>query len=365
MSYAVVDFSALASNLRVLKSRVRGRKIMAAVKANAYGHGLVPTALRLQRLGIDYLAVAFASEGVRLRTSGIRTPILILSALEDADTAVRHGLSVTVYSERMIPLLERAAAARKRRLKVHLDADTGMGRIGLPPDRIIPAAERILGSRHLILEGFYTHFSSSEDRDDPYVEGQLRIFRKILSELSERGIRPPLIHAANSGAILNRPDAWFDMVRPGIALYGYPPGPGLPGAKALKPVLSLHSRIAFLKTIRKKTGIGYSHSYTARPGQVIATVPVGYGDGYDRRLSNAGRIILRDRFAPVVGRVSMDQITVDVTNVPRAAEGDPVILLGSSGRLSNTADDIARQTGTISYEVLCAISPRIERVYEG
>lgn len=363
LTWVTVDLSVLASNLAALRRRVGGRKVMAAVKADAYGHGLEAVGLRLEREGVDYLAVAFVAEGVRLRRAGVRVPILVLTALEDEAEAIRHGLTVTVYSEGVVRRLARAARLLRRRVRVHLDVDTGMGRIGVMPDRAVAVAKRILVSEGLDLEGLYTHFSASDDPKDPYTERQLALFRRVLAEWSGAGLPRPLVHAANSGAILNFPGAWFDMVRPGIALYGYGPnGEDVPG---LRPVLSWRTEVFYVKRVVRRTGIGYGHTYRAAPGRVIATIPVGYADGYDRLLSNRGKVLVRGRSAPVVGRVSMDQTTVDVTGIPGVGEGTEVTLIGRSGGSRVTAGDLARLCGTIPYEILCGIGSRVRREYVG
>jgi len=334
---------------------------MPAVKANAYGHGIVEVSKHLESIKTDYLAVAFISEGVTLRKNGIKTPILVLSAIDDIENAIRYNLTLTVYSEKLIPLIEKTCKLMKKRIKIHLDVDTGMGRIGLQPDRVLPAVKKILLSEHLIFEGIYTHFASSEDLKDPYTERQLLLFNRILQQLKYLRLTPPLIHTANSGAILNYPLSFFNMVRPGIMLYGYPP---CKTELKLDPVLSLHSCIFFLKKINLRTGIGYGHTYTAKPGELIATIPIGYGDGYNRLLSGKGKVIIKGKFAPIAGRISMDQITVNVTKIPNVKEKDPVTLIGTEGKIKITAEDIAKSIGTIPYEVLCNLNSRITRIYE-
>lgn len=363
MTVAEVDLSILVSNLASIRRRVGGRKVMAAVKADAYGHGLEAVGRRLEKAGVDYLAVAFVEEGVRLRRAGVKIPVLVLTALEDEGEAVRQGLTVTVYSERVVPRLERAASGLRRKVRVHLDVDTGMGRIGVPPDQALAVAKRILASDHLVLEGVYTHFSASDDPKDPYTARQLRVFREVLESWRREGLPRPLVHAANSGAVMHVPESWFDMVRPGIALYGY--GPGQDPFPGVRPVLSWRTEVFHLKTVTRRTGIGYGHTYTAAPGRMIATLPVGYADGYNRLLSNRGTVLVKGRPVPVVGRVSMDQITVDVTGIGGVEVGTEVTLIGGRGEARVTAADLARLCGTIPYEVLCGIGRRVRRVYVG
>jgi len=253
----------------------------------------------------------------------------------------------------------------KKKIPVHLDIDTGMGRIGINPAEAGRAIDQILGRDGLRLEGIFTHLSSSDNPKDPYTMKQLALFDRVLGLLEERKVSVPLIHAANSGGILNFPCCHFNMIRPGIALYGCSPDGRPDGIPGLKPLLELKTKIFHIKTVSRATGIGYNHTYTARKGQVIATIAAGYGDGYNRLLSNRGRTIVADRWAPIVGRVSMDQTTIDVTAAPSAKIGDEVVLIGRSKTKSISAADIAKLAGTISYEVFCDLSMRVKRVYVG
>jgi alanine racemase len=360
---AEISLRNIGHNLGQIRKRTRGRKVMVAVKANAYGHGLVPVAKYLEKLKVDFLAVAFDTEGVELRQNGIRTPILVLTAVSDYRNLRRYGLTPTVYSFESLRRISRVARGSAKRMPVHLDIDTGMGRIGIAPDQAAGAIGRILSDPGLRLEGVFTHLSSSDDRKDAYTRAQLARFDRVLALLAERGAEVPLVHAANSGGIVNFAASHFTMVRPGIAVYGCSPDNKSAGGLDLRPALSLRTRIFHLKTIARASGIGYNHTYTARKGQDIATIPVGYGDGYNRLLSNRGRAIVEGRWAPVVGRVSMDQTTLDVTRIPAARIGSEVVLIGRSGAKSVTAEQVAELTGTICYEALCALSPRVQRVY--
>ena len=360
---AEINLPNIGHNLLQVRNRAPGRKVMVAVKANAYGHGLVPVAKYLEAQGVDFLAVAFDTEGVELRKNGIRIPILVLTAVSDYEDLLKYGLTPNVYSFDSLKELKKALQGTRKKIPVHLDIDTGMGRVGFRPDEAARAVESILSDRDMTLEGVFTHLSSSDDPRDPYTRKQLDLFDGVLRLLRSKGSEPPLIHAANSGGLFNHPRSHFNMVRPGITVYGCPPDNGPPSGLDLRPALSLKTSIFNIKTVDRPTGIGYNHTFTARKGQVIATIPVGYGDGFNRLLSNRGRAIVEGHWAPIVGRISMDQTTLNVTAAPRARLGSEVVLIGGSGTKSITAGEIAKLTSTISYEVLCGLSPRVQRIY--
>ena len=362
---AVVDLGALSHNYRELKKRSGDRKVLAVVKAQAYGHGALPVARRLIDLGADMLGVALVEEGKELREAGIQAPVLLMGALfpEQADEIVRLRLVPVVQSLALVHALSDAALRRNSVVNVHVKVDTGMGRIGLGPDDVpefIDAVTRLGGIR---VEGLMTHFADADLRDKAFASVQMDHFEGLVKALEGRGISVPLRHAANSAAVLDYQRALFTMVRPGLMLYGYDPLEGGSSGADLQPVLSLITRIAFLKRVPAGTPISYGRTFVTKRESRIATIPVGYADGYSRGLSNTGEAIVRGLRAPVAGRVCMDMTMLDVTDVPDVKEDDEVVLIGSQDGESVTADEIARKTGTIPYEVLCGIGARVPRVY--
>ena len=360
---AELDLNALAHNLGEVRR-------LAAVKANAYGHGDVQVASCLQRHGADMLGVALVEEGIRLREGGLSAGIVVLAGIfdDEAEACVTHNLTPVVYSLRTAHLLARAAKARGTTIGVHLKVDTGMGRIGaLPGDAVVVAAE-IAAMPGLKLEGMLTHFAEADLADQGFAKEQARIFSDILAELSGRGVTPPLRHIANSAAVFSAGDLHLDMVRPGLMLYGYYPAPWMktmkPGAE-LRPVMSLRSSIAYLKRLPAGATVSYGRTFVLERESLIATIPIGYADGYPRLLSNRGEVLIRGRRASIAGRVCMDMIMADVTDIEGVSEGDKVTLLGRDGDEFISADDIAEKAGTIAYEILCCIGNRVRREYVG
>ncbi len=363
-----VDLAALVHNLHEIRKKVGAQcKIMAVVKANAYGHGAVSVASALARTGADWLGVASAEEGIELRQAGLSLPILVMGGIlePELEALAVYQLTPVVYHPEMIPLLEDTAARSGKPIKIHVKVDTGMGRLGLAPDIAASFIQEIAQRGRLTVEGLMTHFAEAELEDQTFVQEQIQKFRRVLKDLNNRGIKIPLSHLANSAAILHHPTAYFQMVRPGIALYGYAPGTGTSNRPDLKPCLQLVTRIVQVKRVPKGTGISYGRSFVTQRESLIASLPIGYADGYSRRLSNRGQVIIHEQRAPIVGRVCMDMTMVDVTEVPDVRFGDPVVLLGQQGKQAITADEIAHWTDTISYEVLSILNPRITRKYTG
>lgn len=360
---AVIDLDALRHNYTEVTRRAGGRKVLAVVKAGAYGHGAVPVARRLAALGADMLGVALVEEGQELRDAGIRTPVLVMGPVHpgQAGTVVAAGLTPVVFTGAVARSLSEQACAAGVTVAVHVKVDTGMGRIGVAPDE---AAAFIAGTAQLpgmAVEGIMTHFADADLQDKAFASRQMDRFEDLIRSLQERGIEVPLRHAANSAAVLEYGRALLTMVRPGLMLYGYDPLERS-GGFALRPVLSLVSRIAYLKTVPAGVPISYGRTFVTKRASLIATVPIGYADGYSRGLSNRGEALVRGRRVPVAGRVCMDMIMLDVTDVPAVAEGDEVVLIGRAGDERITAADIAAATGTIAYEVLCGISARVPRL---
>jgi alanine racemase len=338
---------------------------MAVVKANAYGHGAVETATVLIRNGVSRVAVVSIEEGIALRQAGINTPIVILGALfpEQFSDLFAHQLTPVVSDPGTLSKLAHAASSLQAPYPIHLKVETGMGRLGLTQEELA----NLFGSqgfpRTLHLEGLMTHLA---DADGPRTEAtheQLRRFREAIGVVTAHGFRVPLIHAANSGGAVRFSEAQFSLVRPGIMLYGYHTLPNSVPVPNLKPVLSLRTSIAQLRTIQPGQKVSYNGTFTATQPTKIAVLPIGYADGVSRRLSNRGHVLIHGQRAPIAGLVCMDMMMVDVTRIGGAAVGDEAILIGSQGADRITADDIATWTGTIAYEVLCTIGPRVPRLY--
>jgi alanine racemase len=356
---AEINLSALTHNLRIVKRETGKKDIMAVVKADAYGHGAVRVSKHLIKNGVSMLGVAFINEAVELRDAGIRERILVFfdNNIEDC---LRYNLTPTVFDLNTARKISIAASGRKRKIPVHIKIDTGMGRIGLGLNDAIEEITKISRLKNIVTEGLMSHFSDADIKDKNFAELQLRNFNQIVVSLKERNVTFKYLHMANSAAVLTMPRTHLNMVRPGIMLYGY----GLPERKDLKPVLSLKSNILFLKKVPSGTPISYGRTFITKRKSTIATIPVGYADGYSRKLSNLGEVIINGKLAPVVGMVCMDVIMADVTAVPNVRRNSEVILIGNRGRSRITARDIAAKTGTIPYEVLTSIGNRVKRVYK-
>lgn len=363
-TWAEVDLGAFRRNLdaigRMLPERAR---IVAVLKANAYGHGAVALARECDHDRVAMIAVALLEEALELRTAGITLPILVFGSLtrEQIAAACEHGIAVGIVGPE-----ELAAAcdvAKERDVVAHLKLDSGMGRMGIVESELPQAIALIRSASHLRLDAIYTHYANASDPFDPFTQTQTENFQRMLTALREAGIDTPLHHAANSAATMRGFVQPGDYARPGIVMYGAVPLDAEDGAR-LEPLLRWRTEIVRLKTLPPGHGIGYGTTFhTARESR-IATLPVGYADGYSRLLSNKGEVLVRGQRAPVVGRVSMDLVTIDVTGIPDAALGDEVVLLGKQGNDEIAAEEHAARTGTIAYEVFCRISARVPRVYK-
>src|SRR5437773_8692424 len=335
--------------------------ILAAVKANAYGHGAIECARRLEAEGVDWFGVALPEEGVELRSSGVTKPILCLAGFWEGQEALclQERLTPVVYRADMIESLDRAARNHGVIADVHLKVDTGMGRLGVRAEALPEFCETLTRCQSIRLDGLMTHLAAADDpKREDFTRSQLNRFAQAVSVFRERGFTPTHLHGANSAAAFAFPESRGNMVRPGATLYGFVRDvlpPNIP-APPLRPVMSVRSRIMLLKQVDKGEKLGYDCTYETTRESLIATVPMGYDDGYPRALSNRGRVIVRGKFAPVVGRVSMDMTLVDVTDVPGASRNDQVTLLGRDGDLSITAEELALHAGTISYEITCGVS---------
>ncbi len=366
LTWAEVDLAAIAHNVRELKRLIGpGVLLCAVVKANAYGHGAEKVARAALAHGADRLAVAQPAEGWQLRQAGISAPILILGPTPPwmAQRIVAHGLAVTVNTMETAQALSAAASATGAVVAVHLKVDTGMGRYGLLPEEVLPFAQVIASLSGLRLEGLWTHFAAADEADDAYLRRQLGLLLDVSARLKENGLDIPLRHAANSAATISHPAARLEMVRCGLALYGLYPGDACRGLITLRPAMSLHSRVARLRTLPAGSAISYGRTYvTARPTPV-AFLPIGYADGLRRGLSNRGSVLIRGQRAPLIGRICMDGCMADVSAIADVQEGDKAVFLGRQGQAEITADEMAALLGTISYEVVTGMGPRVPRVY--
>jgi alanine racemase len=343
--------------------RIGGRKVLAVVKAQAYGHGAVTVARHLAGLGAHMFGVALVEEGSDLRDAGITAPILVMGPVfpEQAEALVRANLTPVVYTLPVAKALSDAAGKAGRSVPVHVKIDTGMGRIGLTPEAAIDFISAVSKLPGIVVEGLMTHFADADLRDKKFAAAQMDRFEAVIGSLEAKGIAVPLRHAANSAAVLEYDRALLTMVRPGLMLYGYNPLES--GAAAdVRPVLSLVTRIAYIKKVPAGVPISYGRTFVTKRESLIATIPIGYADGYNRGLSNRGEALVRGKRVPVAGRVCMDMTMLDVTEVAGVAAGDEAVLIGSGRNERISADDIAAKTGTIAYEVLCGISGRVPRV---
>ncbi len=366
-TYATVNLAALAHNLSCITRYLSPDcEILAIVKANAYGHGAVETAQALVRQGIGRFAVASLDEGIALRHAGLNASIVVLGALfeEQVSDLVANTLTPVISDGRIISGLAKAARSHPAPYRIHLKVETGMGRLGFSPEELLSLLDSPLVQSPLQVEGIMTHLADADGKDSTFTEQQLGVFRTVLEQVRQRGVTLPLVHTANSAAIVRFPDSHFSLVRPGIMLYGYHTLPTTVPAPDLKPVLSLHTTIAQLRTIPRGGTVSYNGTFVATRPTRIAVLPIGYADGYNRRLSHRGSVLIQGRRAPIVGLVCMDMIMVDVTDLAPVHVGETVTLIGQQGRESIWADEVATWIGTIPYEVLCGIGSRVPRIYE-
>ncbi len=368
-TWARVDLNALAANFHAVRRHVNADvSVMAVVKADAYGHGAVRCAQRLEKEGADWFGVATVEEGVELREAGIRKPILCLGGFWNgqAELCLRHNLVPVIYRLDMAETFDRAARAAGVTADVHVKIDTGMGRLGARYEAAADFADALSAFKNIRVDGMMTHFAAADDPDqDCFTGDQTTRFKDAVGAFQARGFNPTYLDLSNSAGTCAHDSAWGNMVRPGGVLYGLwrdilqPKGDSPP----LRPVMSLHSNIMLLKTVPVGEVLGYGCTFEASRETAVATLPIGYNDGYVRALSNRGQVLVRGRYAPVIGRVSMDMILVDVTDVPEVALHDTVTLFGRDGELAITVEEVAKVAGTLSYEITCGISERVPRIY--
>ncbi|MFN7973659.1 MAG: alanine racemase [Acidobacteriota bacterium] len=361
-----VDLDRLGENFAAISRHVGGTRVMPILKANAYGHGLLPVARDLVARGASCLGVAMLEEGLLLRHAGIACPILVMGAILENQVPLflQNDLTVTASSIGKLRQIDQAARAAGLRARVHLKIDTGMERVGVHHYSAGPFLEESLRATSCEVEGIYSHLATADDADLSGARLQLERFSEVLRFYERRSLPCPLRHIASSGAILQLPESHLDMVRPGILLYGVYPGPEVPRTIAVRPALSWRSRVAYFKVIQ--AGAPVSYGWTWRPDRMVraVTVPVGYGDGYFRAMTGQAQVLIRGRRYPVVGRICMDQIVVNIDQ-DEAYNGDEVMLVGEQGAERITCEDLAEWAGTIPYEILTSINTRVPRVYNG
>lgn len=370
-TWVEISLSKLRRNFERVRQLAGSRQVMAVVKADAYGHGAVPIAQALARFGVDWFGVATVEEAHELREAGIEQPVLLLGGLYMSDPAhlVEHHLIPSVSSTARLDTYAECARKYGRAIEFHLKLDTGMGRLGMPPDRLKSFVEHYRELNGLKLTGLLTHLASAEDLVSTQTEEQLARFHAAREKLRALGLEPEWIHVSNSAALLAGLAIKENLVRIGALLYGYclplvaPPGRKLPDTPDFEPILTFKSRVVYLKDVPSGTPLGYGASYFTRRPSRIATVPVGYADGLSRALSNRGRAIVRGRAARIVGSISMDLTLLDVTDIPGVDIGDEVVLLGTADHTTITALEMAREINTVPYEVLCSIGKRVPRIY--
>lgn len=364
-TWAEIDLRAIEYNYKKIRRLVGNKtKIMAVVKANAYGHGTVEVSTILEKCGVDYLGVATTDEAIRLRERDIKMPILILGHVLPGEVrpAIERDVTLTLCSNELLSAI-REATKDGLKAKVHIKIDTGMGRIGVWHEEAMHFIKNLAEEKGVIIEGVYTHFSSA-GRDDFFTTYQMESFEKLLEKLETFGMQIPLRHAANSIATVDFKRSHQNLVRPGLIIYGMYPKHTFPKLIKLKPALSLKTKIVFIKDTPPGRSISYGRTYVTQKHTRIATLPIGYADGYARGLSNRAEVLVRGRRASVVGKVTMDQTMIDVGHIRGVKVGDEVVLIGRQGRHEIRMEKLARMAGTIAYETACAISNRVPRIYK-
>lgn len=366
-TWTEIDLDSIVYNYHALKARLSEEtSVLAVVKANAYGYGMVEVARRLQKEKVPYLGVASVDEGATLRRAGIKTPILVLSSVlpKEAEYALYYNLTLAVCDRELAAAIDTAARKLKRHALVHVKVDTGMGRLGVWHDEAGRLIKDLLGFKNIIIEGIFTHFASADEENVRYTGRQIENFKRLAVQTEISGIEIQYVHAANSaGAVLYK-DSHFNMVRPGLMLYGLYPNRMLASVVKLKPALSLKTKIIYLKKTPPGRFISYGRTHMTERETVIATLPIGYADGLNRRLSNRGEMLVRGRYAPIVGRICMDHTMIDVGGIRGVKVGDEVTVIGSQRGEAITVEEVAELLETIPYEVVCWISARVPRIYK-
>ncbi len=365
---ANINLDAICNNIKNVKSKLKeGTKIMAIIKADAYGHGAVPVAKALDEL-VDSYGIAIIEEGIELRNAGVKKPILILgyTPMQQVDLLVKYDITATVFCWEMAEKLSQEAKKQKKTAHVHIKLDTGMGRIGfMPEDSTIPVIRKISGLEGIELEGCFSHFARADEKNLDFTRLQLERYINFVNKLEEEGIMIPVKHISNSAGIMELPEANLDMVRSGIITYGlYPSDEVHKKNLPIEPAMEIKACISYLKEVEAGTGISYNSTYVTTRHTKVATIPVGYGDGYPRALSSKGRVLIHGQSAPILGRVCMDQFMVDVTDISGVQEGDTVTLVGKDGTEFISVEEVSSASGnSFNYEFVCDVGKRIPRVY--
>lgn len=361
-NWVEVDLAAVQHNVHFIREHT-GVQVMAVVKANAYGHGAVQVAQAALEAGAGWLGVARANEAMELRRAGLDCSILLLGYTPSGrvEEMIENRVSMTVWDAGQVRSISAAARRRGKRVGLHIKVDTGMSRLGAQPENTPELARELAANPQIRFEGIFTHFARADETTPSLTDDQEQRFRQLLEGLDTLGLRPPVVHAANSAASLTRPSAYFNLVRLGIAIYGLHPSPECLLPPAFRPALSWKAVLSQVKTIPPGRGVGYGHKYTTSGNERIGTLPVGYADGFRRVGGN--QVLVGGQHVPVVGGVCMDQIMVQLDGVPEARAGDEVVLIGKQGAAEITAEEVAGAWGTINYEVTCAIGARAPRFY--
>ncbi len=359
---ALVDLGAISHNVREVRKRIGNqRHLMAVVKADGYGHGAVEVSRVALRSGADYLGVALPEEAQELRKAGIDAPIVVLGLIQTDEVykVVDLRLAQAVGSLELLEALNQEAGKASAQVNVHIKVDTGMGRIGVKPDETLHFIHKAKSFKNLNVEGVFTHFSSADEKDEAFSEQQLRVFDRVLREVQLAGIEIPIKHMANSAAILNLPQSYYDMVRPGIMLYGLYPSPEVSHSIELRPAMVFKTKVVAVKVVPPGAPISYNRTFITKKKTKVATLPLGYADGYSRLLSNGGEVLIKGCRVPIIGSVCMDMCMVDISGLEGVQPGDEAIIFGEG----ISVDEVAAQIGTINYEVVCAVSRRVPRIY--
>lgn len=367
--HAVIDLDAICHNIQEVKRVVgEGVKVMPVIKADGYGHGAVPIAKELNKIGVDAFAVAILEEGITLRNNGIKKPILILGYTSEYQysSLIQYEIEPTVFCYDMAESLSKIAQALGKVAKIHIKLDTGMNRIGFKPTKeSVEIVEKISKLPNIKIEGIFTHFACADEADKTSAYEQERKYDQFIQWLEEKDIYIPIKHVSNSASIIDLDGFRKDMVRSGIITYGlYPSEEVSKDVLDLKPAMELKTHIVYIKEVEAGEGISYNHTYVTDKKTKIATIPVGYADGYPRALSSKGRVLIRGQYAPIIGRICMDQMTVDITGIPDVAVEDIVTLIGKDGNQQISAEEMAENSGSITNEFLCRIGSRVERIYK-
>ncbi len=364
-TYARINLDAVMHNVRAVRGLIGGRRICAAVKADAYGHGASAVALAMSTAGVEMFAVAMTEEAVELRDAGVSEPIILLTPVpeEDIATILECRITACITEEGFARRLSREAVRREQIAEAHVNVDTGMRRVGIAHQQAAEAILRISRLPGLDLTGLFSHFACSDADDLTVSWEQLKLFRRVIETLKSAGLRVPPLHMANSCAVLRMPAAYLDCVRPGLILYGLCPRACGNRIIHLKPVMSLHTRVSFCKRVPAGQKLGYGHTFTTWRESVIATLPIGYHDGFLRQYSNTGQVLIRGRRAPVVGRVCMDQTLADVSDIPGVRAGDEVVIYGEQGGRRISIEEMASMLDSIPYELTCSVGGRVRRQY--